>query len=96
MALIVFLALCILGVDFLIYAFFQWTYGDKRNALNRQLAAYKKAPKDRTPRPFLVASHQTGLGFPSRWHAGQSYDIPKAAKLAVDGQELPARKLHVH
>jgi len=69
MSLIVFLALCILGVDFLIYVFFQWTYGDKRNALNRQLAAYKNAPKERTPRPF-VASRQTGLRFPSRWHAG--------------------------
>ena len=39
MSLIVFLALSILGVGFLIYAFFQWTYGDKRNALNRQSAA---------------------------------------------------------
>jgi hypothetical protein len=96
MSLIVFLALCILGVDFLIYAFFQWIYGDKRNALNRQLDEYKNAPKERSPRPFLVASHQTGLRFPSLGMRGQSYNIPKPAKLAVDGQELPARRLRVH
>jgi hypothetical protein len=57
MSLTVFLAFCILGVDFMIYAFFRWVYGDKRNALRRQLAAHKNALKERSPRPFLVASH---------------------------------------
>ena len=52
MSLTVFLALCILGLDCMIYVFFQWTYGDKRNALARELAAHKKALKEASRRPF--------------------------------------------
>jgi hypothetical protein len=50
MSLTLFLALCILGLDFVIYAFFQWMYGDKRSALARQLAACKNA---RAPQPSV-------------------------------------------
>jgi hypothetical protein len=62
MSLTVFLALCILGIDFMIYAFFQWTYGDKRRAQSRQLAARKNAYKTQTPRPYLVASQKAASG----------------------------------
>jgi hypothetical protein len=55
LSLTVFLTLCVLGLGFMIYAFFQWTYGDKRRALARQLAAHKNALKERSSRPFLVA-----------------------------------------
>ena len=58
MSLNVFLALCILGVDFMIYALFQWTYGDKRGAHGRHLAALK----NQSPRPFLVASERAAHG----------------------------------
>jgi hypothetical protein len=43
MSLTVFLWLCILGLDFIIYAFFQWIYGDKRSAIARQIGARKNA-----------------------------------------------------
>ena len=62
MSLTVFLAGCILGLDFMIYALFQWIYGDNRSALTRQLAARKKALKELSPRPFLVASQKAALG----------------------------------
>ena len=41
MSLTVFIALCILGLDLLVYVFFQRIYGDKRNAVARQVAAFK-------------------------------------------------------
>ena len=56
MALTVFLALCILGVDFLIYVLFQWTWGDKRRAIARQVAAHRNALEGQPRRPFLVPS----------------------------------------
>jgi hypothetical protein len=58
MSLTVFLALCILGLDFMIYMFFQWTYGDKCRAIARQVAAYRKAREDQSSRPFLVHSQR--------------------------------------
>ena len=56
MALTLFLALCILGVDFLIYVLFQWTWGDKRRAIARQVAAHRKAIEGQPRRPFLIPS----------------------------------------
>jgi hypothetical protein len=37
----VFIALCILGLDLLVYAFFRRIYGDKRSAIARHVAAFK-------------------------------------------------------
>jgi hypothetical protein len=62
MSLTVFLAFCILGLDFMIYAFFQWIYGERRSALARQLVARKNARKEGSPRPFLVASQKADHG----------------------------------
>jgi hypothetical protein len=33
MSLNIFLMICILGIDFMIYVLFQWIFGDKRKAL---------------------------------------------------------------
>jgi hypothetical protein len=41
MLLTVLVALLIIGIDCLAYAFFHHLYGDKRNTLARQLAALK-------------------------------------------------------
>ena len=60
MSLTVFLALCVLGIDFLIYVLFQWTYGDRRRAMERKLAAQRNAMKEEASRPFLVASRKAG------------------------------------
>ncbi|MGB2668321.1 MAG: hypothetical protein WAK48_30325 [Candidatus Acidiferrum sp.] len=57
MSLAIFLAICIVGVDFLIYVLFQWTFGDKRRAIARKLAAYREqtqAQAQPEPRPFLA------------------------------------------
>jgi len=56
MSLTVFLGLCILGLDFMIYVLFRWTYGDRRGETARKLAAYKDSLKEQAPRPFLVRS----------------------------------------
>jgi hypothetical protein len=42
MSLTVFLAFCILGLDFMIYSFFRWIYGDKRAKVQRQLPARRR------------------------------------------------------
>jgi hypothetical protein len=60
MSLTVFLALCVLGVDFLIYVLFQWTYGDKRRAMGQKLAAQRNAMKDDARRPYVVSSRRGG------------------------------------
>jgi hypothetical protein len=56
MSLNIFLMMCILGIDFMIYAFFQWVYGDKRSAITRQVAAARKELNEESPRPFVVTS----------------------------------------
>jgi hypothetical protein len=56
MSLTLFLGLCILGLDFMIYVLFQWTYGDRRNQMARKLAAYRSSMKEQAPRPFVVRS----------------------------------------
>jgi hypothetical protein len=53
MSLAIFLTLCILGVDFLIYVLFEWTFGDRRRALQRKVQAQRLAMKE-APRPTLV------------------------------------------
>jgi hypothetical protein len=56
MGLTVFFAFCILGVDFMVYVLFQWTYGDKRRSIARQVAAHRKMLDAQPRRPFLVPS----------------------------------------
>jgi hypothetical protein len=41
MSFTVFMALCILGLDLLMYVLFHRIYGDKRGAVARQVAAFK-------------------------------------------------------
>ena len=71
MTFTVFLALCVLGLDFMIYALFQWTYGDKRRStLARQLVAQKKTLKEQSPLTVLVAHKGSPLDLKSNWHTG--------------------------
>jgi hypothetical protein len=42
MSLTVFLAICILGCDLLLYILFQWIYGEKRRERSRRLASRRK------------------------------------------------------
>ncbi len=59
MALTVFFALCILGIDFMIYVLFQWTWGDKRRFIARQVAAHRRQFDAQSGRLFLVPSQGT-------------------------------------
>jgi uncharacterized membrane protein YccC len=56
MSLNLFMVVCVLGVDFLIYVFFQWTYGDKRRAMQKKVAQQRKAIEAERSRPFVVRS----------------------------------------
>lgn len=51
-----FLAICILGCDFLLYVLYQWTYGEKRSGLSRRWRAPKTIVGQQNVQPFLVAS----------------------------------------
>jgi hypothetical protein len=51
----VFLVLSILGMDFLLYVLFQWTYGDRRRRIARKVKTL------RNEHPFLVGSKQQNL-----------------------------------
>lgn len=53
MSLAIFLTLCILGIDFLAYVLFQWTFGDKRRALQCKIEAQRRTMKE-APGPVLV------------------------------------------
>jgi hypothetical protein len=56
MSLTVFMALCILGLDFVIYVVFHRIYGDKRSAVARQVAAFKEQSSNHSgvnKRPFM-------------------------------------------
>lgn len=56
-----FITLGILGLDFLIFVLFQWTFGDKRRAMQKKLAAYRQAEKTpQQPGPYLVNSAKPG------------------------------------
>ncbi len=50
MSFYLFIAVCVLGVDFLLYVLFQWMYGDKRRAIERKLAECQKGWE---VRPFV-------------------------------------------
>jgi hypothetical protein len=62
MSATLFLAICILGCDFLLYILFQWTYGERRRGLARRSSAPKSAVNQPDARPFLIASRRTAVG----------------------------------
>jgi|SRR5271154_4977423 len=49
MSLTVFLAICVLGLDFMIFVLFQWLYGEKNRNRYRRSAARRNAAHSQTP-----------------------------------------------
>jgi hypothetical protein len=49
MSLTVFLAICVLGLDFMIFVLFQWLYGEKNRNRFRRSAARRHAAHSQTP-----------------------------------------------
>jgi len=56
----VFLAVCVVSVDFLLCVLFQWTYADRRRAMAKKLAAQRAAMEEEKVRPFVVRSRKDG------------------------------------
>jgi hypothetical protein len=68
MSITAFLAFCILGLDFMIYAVFQWIYGERRRSFARQAAARKRARKERSDSLLPVVTRIAALHTPRRLH----------------------------
>jgi hypothetical protein len=49
MSLTVFLAICVLGLDFMIFVLFQWLYGEKNRDRFRRSAARRQTTHSQTP-----------------------------------------------
>lgn len=49
MSLTVFLAICVLGLDFMIFVLFQWLYGEKNRNRFRRSAARRQTTHSQTP-----------------------------------------------
>ena len=62
MSLIVLLAICVLGCDFMIFMFFQWTFGEKYRGRRRRVAARKRAAEVGSSQPYLVRSRMRPSG----------------------------------
>jgi len=63
MSLTVFLAFCILGCDFLLYALFQWIYGEKHRDHARRSAARRERRRTLSAKE---AGEPSVLSFPQR------------------------------
>ena len=59
MSLTVFLALCVLGLDFMIYVLFKLLYGDRRSVIARRVAAQREAARAEASGLFLVPARKT-------------------------------------
>jgi hypothetical protein len=59
MSLTVFLALSILGLDFMIYVLFKLLYGDRRSLIARRVAEQRKAARAEDSGLFLVLAKKS-------------------------------------
>jgi hypothetical protein len=58
MSATVFLAICILGCDLLLYILYQWTYGERRRGLSRRGRARRRKAQPQNVKPSLAASRE--------------------------------------
>lgn len=69
MSLTIFLALSILGLDFMIYFLFKLLYGDRRSLIARRVAAEREAARAEAGGLFIVPAKKTA---PSRQEPDRS------------------------
>ncbi len=69
MSLNVFFTLCILGIDFLIYVLFQWTYGEKHRS-PRRLSNQGNCERE-VPRPS-PRSKDTWIKIDGKWKSANA------------------------
>ena len=65
MSLTVFLAICVLGLDFMIFVLFQWLYGEKNRNRFRRSSARGQTTHSQTP-PYYVSSKGKSQGAVNR------------------------------
>jgi len=63
MSVTVFLAICILGCDFLLYVLYQWIYGEKHRKHARRVAARRRNRQTHSGKPV---EETRALPFPQR------------------------------
>ena len=96
MSLNIFLTICILGIDFMIYAFFQWTFGDKRRALAKKLAMLRKDSSQQASRPFVVASQASPIATIRRLQTAYE-PVQRTQANSLNGRiSTPGRALQVY
>jgi hypothetical protein len=71
MSLTIFLALCILGLDFMIYVLFKLFYGDRRSLIARRVAEQRKAAEAEAAGLIFVPAGKSAL---PNSEAGRSAD----------------------
>ena len=62
MSLRVFMAICILGCDFMLYVLFQWLYGEKHRKHVRKFPAKSQAERMQSGRPYVVKVKPEKIG----------------------------------
>lgn len=72
MSLTVFLALCILGLDFMIFVLFKLTYGDRRSVVARRVAAQRAAARAESAGLFIVPANNTAPALQEPDHSPNS------------------------
>jgi len=88
MGLTVFFALCILGLDFMIYVLFKLTYGDKRSVVARRVAAQREAARGESSGLYLVPARKNVP-------AQQEPDLPSSSRASTtEPPKLFARHSH--
>jgi hypothetical protein len=70
MSPIVFLAICILGCDALLYFLFQWTYGEKRRGLAGKSDSNRAKSKPQHSQPLEFVSARSPHRFAGSRHKG--------------------------
>jgi hypothetical protein len=88
MSLTVFLALCILGLDFMIYVLFKLLYGDRRSVIARRVAEQRKIAQAEAAGLFLVPAKKTA---PARKEPDRSASVCVSS---TDSRKLFARNTY--
>ena len=70
MSLTAFLAICVLGLDFMIFVLFKWLYGEKNRNRFRRSGGHRQTTHSQTPL-YYVSSRGTSQGSTARadWRA---------------------------
>jgi|SRR5580700_8561358 hypothetical protein len=59
MSLTVFIAICVLGLDFMIFVLFQWLYGEKNRNRFRRSAARRHAAHSQSPLYYVSSRNNS-------------------------------------